>query len=85
MFWLQSYLWKAYLQEEERKKFQASQASGKNVEILCKGCRKLLCYGSDIIRKGSHYISVSEDFEDKVEVLEDEEVEEYRDDMRIGE
>ena len=81
---LQEILWNCYQKEEERKALLSRQASAKDVEILCKGCRTFLCFGSDIILKGQAYICVSDDFEAKVKIEEDPEFKEFRDDVQIG-
>ena len=53
------------------------------VTIKCKECHRVLCFGSDIIKKGTDYICINKDFETKVTHMKQPE-HRFRLDSNIG-
>ena len=70
----------------ERKRDQArkSEIKPEDIEIFCKKCTRLLSRASDMLQKGSQYICISEEFQEKIEKRSGKK-EEFRLDQIVGE
>ncbi len=83
-FLSQDDLWDQYVKELERKAANSDQVNCNSVTIYCKNCDQKLCLGSDLRKKGSHYIADEKNLQDKVTVKEKEKQMDYRYDTHIG-
>ncbi|XP_070532539.1 ATP-dependent RNA helicase DHX58-like [Ptychodera flava] len=73
-----------YEDEKRRKKERQSTHMADEVEVVCKECNNLVCNGSQLIRKGTHFISTDPAFMDRVEIRRFRRAQVFRDTDNTG-
>ena len=62
----QAKMWRKKEAEEQRKSFLESLCDIKDIVIYCKNCQQMLCYGTDLRKRGPQFVAYSEELEKKV-------------------
>ena len=72
------------MSELKRDQARKSEIKPEDIEIFCKKCTRLLSRASDMLKKGSQYICISEEFQEKIEKRSGKK-EDFRLDQIVGE
>ncbi|XP_077999952.1 ATP-dependent RNA helicase DHX58-like [Glandiceps talaboti] len=72
-----------YKSQQMRKEERRNTDAAHDVEVVCKECKRRVCFGTDLLRKGTHIICTDPNFLDRVR-QRSMRVQEFRDTDNIG-